>query len=46
MGGHYVEDATPAQKVPGFHAAFLAGMVVCVIVVVISVFIREGRAGE
>jgi hypothetical protein len=30
--------------VPGFHAAFLVGMVVCVIVVLISVSIRGKRA--
>jgi hypothetical protein len=32
--------------VPGFHAAFFAGMVVCLIVVAMSVFIREGQVGE
>jgi EmrB/QacA subfamily drug resistance transporter len=43
MGGHYTENATPALLVPGFHAAFLGGMIACLIVVVISVFIREER---
>jgi EmrB/QacA subfamily drug resistance transporter len=43
MGGHYVQAPTPDQLAPGFHAAFLAGMVVCLIVAGISVFISEKR---
>ena len=50
MGGHYVQAPTPAQLAPGFHEAFLAGVVICIIVAVISVFISEKRessgAGE
>ena len=43
MGGHYVQAPTPDQLTPGFHAAFLAGVVVCLIVAGISVFISEKR---
>jgi hypothetical protein len=38
------QGPAPARMVPGFHAAFLVGMVVCVIVVLISVSIRGKRA--
>jgi hypothetical protein len=46
MGGQYVEEAAPAQLTPGFQAAFLAGMVVCVVVAVISASINGKREGS
>jgi EmrB/QacA subfamily drug resistance transporter len=42
MGG---QAADPAALVPGFHAAFLAGMIICILVVVVSGFVRENRTG-
>jgi MFS family permease len=36
----------PEQLVPGFHAAFLAGAFVCMVVAGIAVFIQEKRGGS
>jgi len=36
---------TPEQLVPGFHAAFLAGAFVCLVVAVVAVFVQEKRGG-
>ena len=46
MGGTYAEEPAPAQLAPGFHAAFLAGMVICIIVAVISASLSEQRAAR
>jgi MFS family permease len=35
----------PEQLVPGFHAAFLIGAFVCLVVIVVAVFIQEKRGG-
>jgi EmrB/QacA subfamily drug resistance transporter len=40
------ETPSAALLIPGFHAAFLAGMVVCLAVLVISLSIRENRNGS
>jgi EmrB/QacA subfamily drug resistance transporter len=45
MAGQYVESAAPAQLVPGFHAAFIAGALVCLVAAVVAVFVKERSGG-
>lgn len=44
-GGQYLQAPVPAQLVPGFHAAFLAGAAVCLVVAAVAVFVKERRGG-
>lgn len=45
MAGQNVQAAVPDQLVPGFHAAFLAGTVVCLFVAVAAAFVKEKSGG-
>lgn len=44
--GQHMQAVAPALLVPGFHAAFLAGVLVCLIVAGVSVFVKEKSSGN
>jgi EmrB/QacA subfamily drug resistance transporter len=45
MAGQYVQAPAPGLLVPGFQAAFLAGMAVCLVVALVAFFVKERRTG-
>jgi MFS family permease len=45
MAGQHAQVPVPAQLVPGFHTAFLAGVLVCMLVVAVAFLVDEKRNG-
>lgn len=44
--GLQLQGIEPARLVPGFHTAFLAGMIICLVIAGISAYVREERRGN